>query len=219
MIAAAAQAGIGLLQTGIGMWQASRAQKKMERLQTPTYAQNAGVLDYYNKALQRYNTNPYESGLYKQQTQQIGRNVAQGLSALNDRRSAVAGVARLVQGANDASLNAGLQAEIRQDGFLRQLGQATGMKAAEDRAAFQQNQIAPYEKKYNLLAMKAAGGNQIANAGLQNVMGGLQGINQYQMAENMYGGGGSGQQAMTAGWSNGINTDFAVGNALQKRKF
>lgn len=187
MIAAAAQAGIGAIQTGYGMIQAARMQKKLERLQTPTYAKNQGILDYYNTALRRYNTNPYESGQYKQATQQIGRNMAQGLSALSDRKSAVAGVSRLVQGANDASLNAGLIAENKRDQYFRELGSATAMKAGEDRMAFQQNVMAPYEKKYNLLAMKASGANGIANAGLQNVMGGLQGMNQYAMAENMYG--------------------------------
>lgn len=187
MVAAIAQAGLGALQTGLGMWQASRAQKKLEKLNTPTYAKSAGILDYYNQALSRYNTDPYQSGLYKQQTQQIGRNVAQGLSALNDRGSAVAGVARLVQGANDASLSAGAQAEARRDQAFGQLGQAAGMKAGEDRMAFQVNQLMPYEKKYNLLAMKASGGNQIANAGLQNIMGGVQGIGQVQMANQMYG--------------------------------
>jgi hypothetical protein len=35
--------------------------------------------------------------------------------------------------------------------------------------------------------MKASGANQIANAGMQNVMGGLQGMNQYAMADQMYG--------------------------------
>jgi hypothetical protein len=190
MYAAAAQAAIGTLQTGYGMIQAARTQKKLERLQTPTYAKNAGILDYYNTALRRYNTNPYESAAYKQQTQQIGRNMAQGLSALNERKSAVAGVSRLVQGANDASLNAGLVAENKRDQYFRELGSATGMKAGEDRMAFQQNVMAPYEKKYNLLAMKASGANQIANAGMQNVMGGLQGMSQYATADKMYGEGG-----------------------------
>jgi hypothetical protein len=194
MIAAAAQAGIGLLQTGYGMIKAGRAQKKLEALQTPVYAQNKGILDYYGQALQRYNTNPYESSAYKQATQQIGRNMAQGLSALNERKSAVAGVARLVQGANDAGQQAGLLAEGEQNRRFAQLGQATGMKASEDRAAFQQNVLAPYEKKYNLLAMKASGANQIANAGMQNFMGGLQGINQYMMADKMYGEGGGGSE-------------------------
>lgn len=197
MIAPLVQAGIGVLQTGYGMVKAAKAQKQLQKLQTPVYTKNKGILDFYDQALQRYSANPYESAAYKQATQQIGRNMAQGLSALNERKSAVAGVARLVQGANDAGQNAALLAENKRDQYFRELGQATGMKAGEDRMAFQYNQVAPYEKKYNLLAMKAGGANQIANAGLQNIMGGVQGLTQLDMANQMYGTGPAPEQAVS----------------------
>ena len=217
--AAAIQAGIGILQTGVGMIQAHRAQKQLEKLQTPTYQANAGILDYYNKALSRYQTNPYDSQAYKTQAQNIGRSTAQGLSALGDRRSALAGVSVLARGQNDALLNAGALAEGRRDHAFAQLGQAAGMKAGEDRMAFQVNQMMPYEKKYNLLAMKASGGNQVANAGLQNIMGGLQGASQYEMAKEIYGTHPATTPSATTGYSNGIEEDFAVQNALKKRKY
>lgn len=168
------QAGAGLLQSIIGGGKARKAQKQLERLDTPTYTQNQSVLDYYNKALQRANVNPYESTMYKMQQQNIGRNQNTALAAAGDRRSGLGAVSNLVRGSNDASLRAGVAAEQEQGQRFNQLGSATGMKSAEDMKAFQYNKIAPYEKKYNLLAMKAAGNNQTSQAGLQNMFGGLQ---------------------------------------------
>ena len=62
------------------------------------------------------------------------------------------------------------------------------MKLGEEMKQFQYNELAPYEKKYNLLAMKAGGGNQLMNAGLRNIFGGLQSGAQLNMAKQMYGG-------------------------------
>jgi hypothetical protein len=167
------QTGAGLLQSVIGGIGARKAQKSLERLQTPTYTPNQSINDYYNKALQRYNVNPYDSQQYKMQQQQIGRNQNAGLNALGDRRSALSGISNLVQSSNDASLRAGMAAEQNQNQRFNQLGGATGMKANDDLTAFQYNKVAPYEKQYNLLAMKAAGNNQTAQAGLQNAFQGI----------------------------------------------
>jgi len=137
-------------------------------------------MDYYNKALSRYNANPYNSAMYRNATQQAGRGLATGINALQDRRSALAGVSNLVQGYDDAALRAAAGAEQQQGQALGQLGQATGMKAAEDKYKF--------ENKYNLLAMKAGAQNQIANAGLSNIFGGLGAIDDYRNIRR-YGGG------------------------------
>jgi len=188
----ATQIGIGALQGLIGGFKAKKYQKQLENLQTPTYTPNQSILDYYNKALQRYNVSPYQSAEYKNAINQQGVNQAAGLSALGDRRSALAGVNRLVAAGNQGALNADIAATRRQDQQFGQLGQATGMKSAEDRMAFQQNQIAPYEKKYNLLALKAGGANQTANAGLSNIFGGLSSMQQMAMLNKMYGSGGYG---------------------------
>jgi hypothetical protein len=44
--------------------------------------------------------------------------------------------------------------------------------------------------RYNLLSQKASGGNQIMNAGLQNIFGGMGNASSMMMANQMYGGGG-----------------------------
>lgn len=175
--AAIAQGGIGLLQSIFGGISAKKNQKKLEQL-VDSYKPNESIMDYYNKALTRYNPNPYNSASYRAATQGANRSLNAGLNALQDRRSALAGVNSLVQGTNDASLRAAANAEREQAGQLAQLGQATGAKAAEDRYKF--------ENKYNLLAMKAAGGNKTLGAGISNAFNALGGIEDYYKAKNLY---------------------------------
>lgn len=177
LLAAAApailQAGTGIFQSIFGGNKAKKAQSELENLQTPTYQANKGIMDYYNQALQRYNINPYQSQQYQYGQTAANRNLAAGIGALQDRRSAVGGISRLTAGANDAALRNGISAEQEQNQRFSQLGSATGMKAQDDMTRFQYNEVAPYEKKYNLLSMKAGAANQMQNAGLQNIFGGL----------------------------------------------
>ena len=106
-----------------------------------------------------------------------GRGLATGISALQDRRS-TGNVAGLVEGEQDSLGKAGVQAEGLQRQAMSQYGQATNMKAADDKYAFDVNQEAPFERKYSLLAAKASGGNQMVNAGLSNISQGLQSYSQ-----------------------------------------
>jgi hypothetical protein len=183
LIPAAVQGLVGGIQTLVNSGKANRAQRSLQSM-VDNYQPNKGILDFYNKALQRYNVNPYQSGLYNQQSQQIRGGTAQGIAALQDRRSGIAGISGLVQGQNDALLKAAATAEGQQAQALGQLGQATGMKAGEDRYKF--------ENKYNLLAMKAGAANQGVNAGVQNMFGGLQGLANYGTLREFYGDSGSG---------------------------
>lgn len=185
----------GLAQTIFGGSRAHKAERALENLQTPTYEKSKAIGDYYNQALQRYNVNPYQSSMYQQQQRNIQRGTATGIGALQDRRSAVGGIGKLIQAQNDASLNAGVAAERQQMQAFGQLGQAAGMQAGEDRQAFNINKLMPYQNKYNLLAQKAAGGNQIMNAGLSNVFGGLSSLGQMSFNDyltNKYYGGNQG---------------------------
>ena len=79
----------GIAQSIIGGIQAHKARKALENLKSPTYTPNQSILDYYNKALARYNINPYQSQLYKMQNQNIQRGIAQGLNALSQGRGAL----------------------------------------------------------------------------------------------------------------------------------
>lgn len=182
-------AGAGLIQSLIGGAKARKAQKQLEGLASnvPQYKQNQSILDYYNTALSRYGVSPTDSAMYKRQQQNINRSVASGLNTLQNARSAIGGASSLVRAANDASLNAEVAAEQQRDQRFGVLGSATGMKAAEDAKAFEQNVNLPYQLKYNLLSQKAGAANQTANAGLSNIFSGLQNWSNMQMMDKMYG--------------------------------
>lgn len=182
----AIQAGAGLIQGVAGFFGGRKAQKEMERTPTPTYTPSKSILDLYSEAKNRYSANPYQSSMYKLQSQQIQRGTAQGLSALGDRRMALGGVNSLIQGQNDAMLKAAAAAEQEQSQRFGQLGQATEMRAGEDRQMFNINQMLPYEKKMAMLGAKASGSNQLMNAGLTNIFGGIQGIGQAKLLQNLY---------------------------------
>lgn len=171
----AIQAGAGLAQTIFGGGRARRAQRELEQMQTPVYQGSQSIQDYYNKALSRYSVNPYNSSLYTQQMRNIDRGQARGISALQDRRSG-ADVANLVQASNDASLNTAVAAEQQQGANLAQLGGAASALTEDKRTQFNINQMLPFERKSQLLGMKASGGNQIMNAGLSNLFGGIGGL-------------------------------------------
>lgn len=181
-IVAAALTAIGIAQTVGGGIKQGKATKAIGKLQSPTYVKNQGILDFYNKALSRYNVSPTDSAMYKRQTRDIDRGVANSISMLNDRRSGTAGASSILRAANDARLDANVAAENQQNQRFGQLGQATNMQANEDDKAFQINQYAPFERKYNLLALKASGGTQIANAGISNI---FQGAQNWQNQKNI----------------------------------
>jgi hypothetical protein len=175
--AAIGQAVLGGAQSIIGAANARRDQRKLEKM-INDYKPNQSIMDYYSKALNRYNANPYTSASYNQSMRSADRNLATGLNTLQDRRSALGGVAGLVDATNNASSNAAADAERMQAQNLAQLGQATGMKEREDKYKF--------EAKYNLLSQKAGAGNATANAGISNLFGGLGGIQDYAMINKMY---------------------------------
>jgi hypothetical protein len=185
---AIAQLGIGALQGIIGGISAKANQKKLENMQSPIYKQNQGILDYYNTALQRYGVSPTDSAMYKRQTRDIDRGVSGAIGNLNDRRSGTAGASSILRASNDARLNANVAAETERNNRFGVLGNATNMKVNEDDKAFQQNEIAPFERKYNLLSMKAGANNQTTNSGLSNIFGGLQNMYNSNMLKKYYGG-------------------------------
>lgn len=159
---------------GIGFFGGRRARKKLEGLQSPTYSPVKSISDYYTEAKQRYNQSPYSSTLYNTQMQNLNRNTAQGIAGLQSRRLGIGGISSLIQNQNDASLRAVTAAEQQKEQRFGQYGQAAGAMAGEERQAFNINKMMPYERRYNQLAQKAAGYNQMFNAGLSNYFGGMQ---------------------------------------------
>ena len=148
--------------------QRKKAERRLEGMKTPEYTPNPSILDYYKKALQRYNTNTSDTAEYKLQQQNIKQGITQGIAAAQDRRLGGAITPALIQGGNNAMLRANVAAEQRKSGDLARLGQAAGMRSGEEGKAFQYNKIYPFEKQYNLLASKAAGQAQVQNQAMQD---------------------------------------------------
>ncbi len=157
---------IPLITAGISAYSALRNKKKAKDSEkeleeslknTPQYKQNQSILNYYDESLRKYNVNPSDTREYKTASQNIKQGTVQGLKAAQDRRSGMAVIPTLIANQNNSLLTAAVRSEQRKAQEFSVLGQATGMKAGEDRAAFQQNQMYPFEARYNLLSMKAAG--------------------------------------------------------------
>lgn len=177
---------LGLVSAGIGAYQAiaggikkHKAERDLER-QANSYQPNAGILDYYNKALAKYNPNPYQSSAYQQQNNQIQRNLATGINAAQNRRSGLMAIAGATQQANDASARAVGSAEQQQRANLGMLGQAAHAKMGEDNRKF--------DMLYNLKAMKAGQAATMENSGIRNI---YSGIGTYLTAKDNENNGGS----------------------------
>lgn len=171
--AATAVAGLGL---GVAqMTQAKKAQNQAQRdlenraKNSPLYKGSKSVDDYYQEALNRYRENPYQSQQYQIGQQNIQRATAQGLSALQDRRSAIGGISRLAGSQMDAMRNLGAQAEMTKQQRLAQLGAATQAKSGQEYKEFDINKMTPYERQLQLGQMKAAAEGERYSAGLQTV--------------------------------------------------
>ena len=161
--------GLGAAQTIGGLAQTlfsgkKKSEREYERY-VDSYRKNPSIMDLYNKALARYNVNPYTSASYNSAMTGAGRGLTTGISGLQDRRSALAGIPALTQNYNDASLRAAANAEREQAQAVNQLSGATQLKAREDRY--------PYELKLALLGQKASGANAVKQAGWKNLFGGL----------------------------------------------
>ncbi len=183
-----------------------RAQQEIENLKTPTYQASKPIGDYYQTALSRYNTGAYNSPLYQMQKQNALRTQAGAISALGDKRSALAGIGKIDALTNDNLLKAGATAEQQRSQYFSQLGNAAQQKAADDKYAFNINQMMPYQKKLQLLGMKAGSAAQAQDTGISNMWGGANDIGSTYLASKgygTYGGANNGQPLATpgSGWS------------------
>jgi hypothetical protein len=189
-VAVGVTAGIGITQAVIGGVKAGKAHREMENLKTPTYSGSQPLSQYYQQALQRYQQSPYQSNFYEQAQKAAGRNLATGISTLQDRHSA-GNVGALVQGNDDQMQKAGVQAEGLQRQAFGQLGQAANAETGDVRQQFQYNQEAPYEKAFGIAQGKAIAGSQMENAGFSNISGGLGSYSQIGQLKQLYGSSGN----------------------------
>ncbi len=161
----------GGLQALVGAGQAIFGNKKRKSTEADltNYANqfqpNQSILDYYNKSLAKYNTDPTQTGTYKVQQNQIGANTANAIGATQDRRGGLASIGKIMGGANRATGQNLIQAEAQQQQNLNRLGQAAGMKTNEEQKKF--------DLLYNLKAMKAGQAASTVNQGIRNLYGGL----------------------------------------------
>ena len=128
--------------------------------QSPLYQGSKPISEYYQQALNRYNESPYQSQQYQLGAMNARQSTAQGINALQDRRSAIGGISRLEAGQNAAMQNLGAQAEAQRNARFGQLGGATQMKNADLMQQFDINKMTPYNRQFGLKQMKSAAANQ-----------------------------------------------------------
>jgi hypothetical protein len=171
-----------VLSTGLGAYTAISADKRQKKAQrnledlaknSPLYKPDKSIEDYYQKALSRFNENPYQSQQYQMGAMNARRATAQSLGALQDRRSAIGGISRLQAGQNYAMQNLGAQAEGQRNQRFNQFGNATQMKSADYQRQFDFNQMTPYNRRLQLEQMKGAAEAERLNAGMQMIGQGL----------------------------------------------
>jgi hypothetical protein len=202
---ALAGAGMGAASMIGGRKQQKKAQEALERQaqSSPLYKPDKSIDAYYQEAMNRYRENPYQSQQYQVGQRNIQRATAQGISALQDRRSAIGGIGRMQANQMGAMQNLGAQAEASRQQRLGQLGQATQLKSGDYQRQFDINQMTPYNRQLQLEQMKAQAAGERYNTGMQMIGQGISSIGSLAGA-GAFGGGGAN--------TNAVNTDLGFGN-------
>lgn len=198
----AVTAGAGALAGGISAIGSNKRRKAREReldeyaQQSPLYGGSKPISEYYQQALNRYNESPYQSLQYQIGQKNIQRATAQGLGALQDRRSGIGGISRLAAGQNDAMQNLGAQAEAQRNARFSQLGGATQMKNADLMQQFDINKQTPYNRIFGLKQLKSQAANEEYAQDKQNTFNSLSNLASVgTMASGSGGKGGGGTSA------------------------
>jgi hypothetical protein len=185
----AASIGLGAYGAIKGSKQQSNAQKRLDEQarNSPIYKPDKSIDTYYQEAMNRYKENPFQSQQYQVGAQNIQRASAQGISALQDRRSAIGGIGRLQANQMGAMQNLGAQAEASKQQRLGQLGQATQLKSGDYQRQFDINKMTPYNRQLQLEQMKAQAAGERYNAGMQMVGQGINNLGTYAAAGGLEG--------------------------------
>jgi hypothetical protein len=172
---AAVGVGLGATQMITSNNQQKRAQRSLEEQarNSPLYKPDKSIDTYYQEAMNRYKENPYQSQQYQVGQQNIQRATAQGIGALQDRRSAIGGISRLEANQMNAMRNLGAQSEASRAQRFGAVGSATQLKSADYQRQFDINQMTPYNRQLQLEQMKAQAAGERYNAGMQMVGQGL----------------------------------------------
>jgi len=194
--------------TGLGQFLFSgqnKARKEMEKMakNSPMYKGGGSIMDYYNRALQRSTAGLTDTAAYKTQMQNIGAGTSQGIGALQDRRSGLAGIGGLIGNQTRLQQNAVVNAEQEQNRRFNQLGSAAQMKTGEETKRYQYNQLNPYLRQFQLAQQKAAAAANTKQTGIQNL---------FQAGANTMAAMSGGQQKQASPMSSGLSDT----NALSK---
>jgi hypothetical protein len=186
-ILAGAQAAYGVYNTIKAGKEAKDYQKQMESMarKSPLMKESPELASYYQQALNRSNENPYQSQQYQLGAMNVRRGTAQGLSAMQDRRSS-GDISRLALGQQSALQNLGMQAESQRNQRFGQLGGAVQMRRSERDQMFDINQMTPYNRLLQLQQLKTQAANDRFNAGLSTTAQGLGNFAQLSIADKMY---------------------------------
>jgi hypothetical protein len=203
---ALAGAGMGAASMISGNKQQKRSQEALERQakNSPLYKPDKSIDAYYQEAMNRYKENPYQSQQYQVGQQNIQKATAQGIGALQDRRSAIGGISRLEANQMNAMRNLGAQSEASRAQRFGALGSATQLKSADYQRQFDINQMTPYNRQLQLEQMKAQAAGERYNAGMQMVGQGVSNIGSLAGAGAFKGVGGK-----------KLNTNYNNANLLQ----
>lgn len=206
------QGGAGLIQTIGGAVQRKKGEKAAEA-QIGKLGPDAGILSYYNQALQRYGVSPAQTAMYKRQMANIQRGAATALAGAGGARGRMGAASSIVRSMSDAALGAEVAAEQEQARRFGQLGAAAQMAAAEKRR--------PEELRLQMQLQKAAGGSQIANTGLSNIFGALQSYGTGELYRDIYGDGSTGKKkgGGSTYMGTGINPDDVVNRLVSKSSY
>lgn len=168
--------GASALQGVIGGIQALTSGAKKRERELEAFAQNSPVLAaneqikaHYNESMRRYQASPYNSAKFIMGKNLADRSQSTGLSALNKRGMALAGVQNLTAQNLDNTNRLVAQGEQDRRQDFQTLGEATRMKAQDEMTQFDVNVATPYNRQFGLKQMKAQAANDRKNAGLQMV--------------------------------------------------
>lgn len=173
LVAAGTQALVGGIQAATSG--AKKRERELEQYaqSSPVYQGSKPIDSYYNEAMRRYQSSPYQTAKFVMGKNLSDRSTAAGLAALNQRGMALPGVSKLVAQGQDNTNRLVAQAEQDRRQDFGTLGAATRMKAQDEMTQFDINQMTPYNRMLALKQMKAQAANDRKNAGLQMLGSGL----------------------------------------------
>jgi len=210
IVAALVPAAIGAYEAISGGIRNAQARKAAQNMQQTPYAPDSGIQQFYQEALNRYNTSPYNSLLYGMQQQNVNRSQNTALMGLQNRRDAIGGISSVVQSGNDSLLKAAGVAQNQRNQAFNVLGGAARSNAQQNQLAYNINTAQPFQRQFQLALARASGGAQVEQAGIGNIAGGLGAAANISQSQQMNGLTFWGQPHYGRGGSSGTGSPLSI---------